>query len=210
MSSANPMSSSPPSTTMVKAQATRMGTRGRGSSMSRLPTRRVGTDSSSRFSTKYEAKKMHSASLASSMGWPLTGPNPIHRRAPWCFCPRCGMSGRQHEDHRREQQQVAVAVEVARPAHQRQGQDVGADPHCRPSRLGLGPVLGDPGQHHVAQPVEQRGDGEEHGVGVGGVDPVGDVGGQAEAEHDGRGRAPGWRGSSTSCRPRRARTWPPR
>ena len=112
------MSSSPPRTSMVKAQATKMGTSGRGSSMSRLPTRNVGTDSSSRFSTKYEAKKMHRASLASSMGWPLTGPKPIHRRAPWCLCPRCGMSGEQHEDHRPEEQQVAVAVEIARATDQ--------------------------------------------------------------------------------------------
>ena len=46
------MSSSPPSTSMVNPHATRMGTRGRGSSMRRLPTRKVGTDSTSRFSTK--------------------------------------------------------------------------------------------------------------------------------------------------------------
>ena len=131
---------------------------------------------------------MHSASLASSMGWPLTGPMPDPQTGAVVVLAEVGDERRQHQDDRDEEQQVAVAVEVARPAHDDQGDDVGAHPHRRPPCLGLGPVLGDAGEHHVAEPVQQCGDGQEHGVGVRRVDPVGDVRGEPEPEHDAQER----------------------
>ena len=51
-------------TRMANPQASTIGTSGRGSSTSRLPSRAVGMVSSSRFSAKYEAKKMQSTILA--------------------------------------------------------------------------------------------------------------------------------------------------
>ena len=121
-------------------------------------------------------------------GLAVDGTDPDPQTGPVVVLPQVRDEGGEHQRHGGEQQQVAVAVEVAGPAHQRQGQDVGAHPRRRPPRLGLRPVLGDAGQHHVAQPVQQGGDGQEDRAGVGGVDPVGDVRGQAEPEHDAQER----------------------
>ena len=52
MSMAKPMSFSSPMTTMASPQAMRIGTSGRGSKNSRLPSRAVGIASSSLFSAK--------------------------------------------------------------------------------------------------------------------------------------------------------------
>jgi hypothetical protein len=51
-SAAKPMSFSSPITTMASPQATRIGTSGRGSSTSRLPSRAVGMESISLFVAK--------------------------------------------------------------------------------------------------------------------------------------------------------------
>ena len=68
------MSSSRPMMAMAAPQATRMGSSGRGSRKSRLPTCAVGMVSISLFSAKYEAKKMHSRILENSIGWNDTLP----------------------------------------------------------------------------------------------------------------------------------------
>ena len=52
ISMAKPMSFSTPMMIMARPQATRIGTSGRGSSTSRLPSRAVGIESSSFFSAK--------------------------------------------------------------------------------------------------------------------------------------------------------------
>ena len=93
-SAENPMSCSRLITRTAKAQASTMGTSGLGSRTSRLPNRAVGMVSSSRLSAKYEAKKMQSTILASSMGWNSKELTWIHRRAPPMLAPRPGTSGR--------------------------------------------------------------------------------------------------------------------
>ena len=79
---AKPMSPSRPITAMAAPQATSRGMSGRGSRISRFPTRAVGMDSISLFSAKYEAKKMHRRSFENSIGWNSRPPKWTQRRAP--------------------------------------------------------------------------------------------------------------------------------
>ncbi len=90
----NPMSCSRLMTPMANPHANRIGTRGRGSITRRFPSRAVGMVSSSRFSAKYEAKKMQSTILASSTGWNENAPACTHSLAPLMFSPRWGTNGR--------------------------------------------------------------------------------------------------------------------
>ena len=103
------------------------------------------------------------------------------------FVAEVGDQGEQQQDDADGQQQVAVAVEVARAADDGQGEHVGGHPAGRPGRLQRGVVGGraqvDPQDHHVAEAVEQEGDGQDDRVGVGHEDAVGDVGHRPEPQH---------------------------
>ena len=87
------MSFSAPRITIANSQATMIGPAGLGSITRRFPSRIVGTESISRFSTKYEAKKMQRKILATSTGWPFIGPMWTHSRAPLMFSPKWGTRG---------------------------------------------------------------------------------------------------------------------
>ena len=60
-----------------------------------------------------------------------------------------------------QQQQVAVALEVPREAHDQQRQDVEADAERGPRRLRLGLDRVPARDHHVADAVEQRGERQD-------------------------------------------------
>ena len=90
----------------------------------------------------------------------------------------------------------AVALEVAHPADDEQGDDEGGDADGDPARLQAGQALRvglglvDADDEHVAEPVQQAGDRHERAVGVGGEAPDGEVGGQLQARARCRGTAP--------------------
>jgi hypothetical protein len=87
-----------------------------------------------------------------------------------------------------------VALQIAHPPHDHEGGHEGDDPDRDPPRLQAGQVLGfGPGlveahDEHVAQAVQEPGDGHEGGVGVGRQPADGDVGHELEAEHHGEER----------------------
>ena len=91
------------------------------------------------------------------------------------------------QDAADQQQQVAVALEVAGVADDQQRDDVEDDPDGRPAGLGLGVGRVPAGDDDVADAVEQSGHGQDHGVGLGHQPAVGHVGDQGEPEHDRRG-----------------------
>ena len=113
---------------------------------------------------------MHSTILASSTGWNWNLPTWTHSRAPLMVLAEMGDQREQEQDHPAGQQQVAVAVEVPRAADDGQGEDVGGHPPGGPCRLQGGVVvpLGqvDPEDHHVAEAVEQEGNGQDHRMGA--------------------------------------------
>ncbi len=73
-------------------------------------------------------------------GLAVDGPDADPQARAVVVLAQVGDERRQHEHDRRQQQQIAVAVEVTGTAHHHEGQDVGAHPHRRPTRLGLAPV----------------------------------------------------------------------
>jgi hypothetical protein len=91
-------------------------------------------ESISLFSAKYEAKKMHRRILENSMGWKDKLPKWTHRLGA---VDRGEEEWRHQEDAADQQQQVAVALEVACVADDQQGEDVGRSRRWRPSRLAL-------------------------------------------------------------------------
>ena len=74
------------------SQATRIGPRSRPRGMPRPSTLCLTSDSDSRVSTRYEAKKIVRRTLASSAGWKVNGPTWIHRLAPGLSDPGPGPS----------------------------------------------------------------------------------------------------------------------
>ena len=80
-------------TTSDAAHARSTGPRCLGSGSGIGPSRRLLTASSSRFSTRYDAKKMASRILANSPGWKLTGPMLTQIRAPMYSRPMPGTRG---------------------------------------------------------------------------------------------------------------------
>ena len=82
-------------------------------------------------------------------------------------CPTWGTSGARMSRAADQQQQVAVAVEVAGPADDEQGDDVeAATPRARPAGLGRGEGRVAAGDHHVADAVQERDDRQHDRVGV--------------------------------------------
>ncbi len=94
---------------------------------------------------------------------------------------------RDEKDACDEQQEVAVALQVAREAHRQQGHDVqqhsGGGPEGLVPRFTRVPVV-PASDDDVTDPVEQRRQREDDGVGVGHQPAVGHVGDQGEAEDD--------------------------
>ena len=80
-------------TTSDAAHASSTGPRCFGSGREIGPTRRLLTARSSRFSTRYDAKKMARRILANSPGWKLIGPMLTQIRAPKYSRPMPGTSG---------------------------------------------------------------------------------------------------------------------
>ena len=78
--------------------------------------RRLLTARSSRFSTRYDAKKMARRILANSPGWKLIGPMLTQIRAPKYSRPMPGHEREQQERDAEEADRPAVALEVADPA----------------------------------------------------------------------------------------------
>ena len=97
---------------------------------------------------------------------------------------------RRHQEHARQQEQeVAVALQVARVAHHQEGGHVESHPQRGPPGL-LPRVRGVPaGDDDVADPVQQRRQGQDDRVGVGDEPPVRHVGGQRQGQHDAEKRA---------------------
>ena len=95
-----------------------------------------------------------------------------------------GHEGQQQEHDADEGEGPLVPGEVGHPPDDEEGGDVGADGHQRPRRLQPGQVGVDAGDHHVAQPVEQRGQREQRAVRAGRERPGGQVGDEEQAEDD--------------------------
>ena len=94
-----------------------------------------------------------------------------------------GEEERRHEEDSTEQeQQIAVALQVTGVADHQQGDDVEADADGHPARLGLGIGRVPAGDDDVPDPVEQGGQGQDHGIGLRDQPAVGHVGHQGEAE----------------------------
>ncbi len=83
----------------------------------------------------------------------------------------------EQEDQARGQEGVAVAFEVAGPAHQHQRAEEGGHPHGGPDGLEGGEVGVQPGDHRVAEAVEQQSHGQDDGIGVDGEPSHPQVGG---------------------------------
>ena len=78
---------------------------------------------------------MASAILANSPGWKLIGPMLTQMRAPLILRPTPGTQ-RQHQQADADQEErVAVALEVAGPAHDHERRDEGDDADRGPRRL---------------------------------------------------------------------------
>ena len=133
---------------------------------------------------------MRSTTLASSPGWKLSGPKWTHTREPPISSPDAG--------HEREQEQ-ADAAEARRGSGSGRGRGPGgtttrvamnaAMPSavhtaCRPACVAV-----EPGDHHVAEPVEQPGDRQQDRVGAWGEDAQRDVADDEQTEHDDEERA---------------------
>jgi len=94
--------------------------------------------------------------------------------------------GQQRKHEQTDAQQpngVAKALEAPHPTKERQGHHVAEHPDRGPRGLLGGELLVEPGDHHVSQPVQQRGDRQQHGVGPGSESPIGQVGDHEEQEH---------------------------
>ena len=144
----------------------------------------VPIDSSSRFSTRYEAKNTTRTIFDSSPGWKVTGPNFTHRREPLMFWPSTGRRGMSSRPMPNEGEGVAEALDVAGAGDEGEGGDEGADADHRPHRLEAGQVGPQAGDEHVADAVEQPGQGQEEGVGAGGQPAHGQVGRHQQPQDD--------------------------
>ena len=135
---------------------------------------------------------MHRRSLAISIGWNDEWPTWTHSLAP--PLPPCpGNRGEEERGHQQDaagqQQQVAVTLEIAGVADRQQRDDIEDDPDGHPAGLGLGIGRVPAGDDDVADAVEQSGQGQDHGVGLGHQPAVGHVGDQGEPEQDPEERA---------------------
>ena len=147
----------------------RSGPEWRGSGRWKGPTFHVPAASSSRRSVRYAAKNRARAILANSPGWKLIGPMLTHRRAPsGAAKPTPGTKGSMRSTIPDEREGPLVPGQVGHAADDDQGGDVGRDRHEGPRRLQAGQVGVDAGDHHVAEPVEQGGEGEQRAVGAAG------------------------------------------
>ena len=79
-------------------------------------------------------------------------------------------------------------LEVAGAAHDEQREHEGADAERRPHRLQASQVGVEAGDEHVADAVQQAGEGEEDAVGVGGEASGGQVRHREQAHDDGQER----------------------
>ena len=135
--------------------------------------------------------------LANSPGWKLIGPMHTQIRAPLMVAADAGHERQQQQGEaersrtcsgsargrgrRRTTSSVAMKAPMPTAIHT----------DCRPARpfgLGLGLVEAD--DEHVAEAVEQGGEGQQHAVGVRGQPADGEVGGELEARARWRGTAP--------------------
>ena len=95
-------------------------------------------------------------------------------------------------------ERAVVAGEVAHPPHDDERGDEGADRRrsvhvaCSPARSVV-----EPGDEHVAEAVEQRGEREQRAVGAGREAAGGEVGDEEQAEDDDEERRRGWPAAST-------------
>ena len=103
-------------------------------------------------------------------------------RAPLMLRPMHRQQRQQQQPDAEQGERVAVALEVAGPAHDDERADEGGDAERRPERLEPGQVLVEAGDEHVADAVEEPGHREEHAVGVGRQLAGGDVGGGEQAD----------------------------
>ncbi len=154
---------------------------GRGSSTSRFPIRAVGIESSSLLEAKYEAKKIQSRILENSTGWNSKLEKWIHSRAPLMGVKNRGATNRRPP---RQEQEVAVPLEVPGEPHGQKCEDVETDADGGPAGLRLGESGVPAGDDDVADPVEQRGQGKDDGIRLRNEPPVGHVRHQREAEDD--------------------------
>ena len=175
---------------MIEAtQAMSTGPRCLGSGRLSGPSRQVRMARSSRFSTRYEAKKMARTILAISPGWKPTPP--MLTQILWAVDLAADAGDqRQHQQAQADQRErVAVALEDAGPAHEQQDGHEGGDADRGPQRLESGQLrvavrLGQAGHHHVAEPVEEGGHRQQDRIGVGGQPAHDEVGEEHEAQHD--------------------------
>ena len=92
---------------------------------------------------------------------------------------------REHEQHDPEEcERPLVAGQVGDAPDDDQRGCVGADGHERPGRLQAREVRVDPGDHHVAEAVQERGQREERAVGAGGEHAGHQVRGDQQGEDD--------------------------
>ena len=131
---------------------------------------------------------MARAILANSPGWKLIGPRLTQMRAPLMFRPRPGTSGSISGARADEEQQPAVSGEVGGALDQEQRGDERADGDDAPRRLEAGEPVVEAGDHHEADAVQERGQGEQRAVGAPGDEAHDDVGAHQQPEQDARRR----------------------
>ena len=110
---------------------------------------------------------------------PHPEPRPVDR------LPDPGCERQQQGEHPEEQERVPVPLEGPDPLDEHQGEDERDDAHRGPDRLDPPQPGVEAGHGDEAEPVQQRGERQQHRVGVGGEASDREVGEDEEAEHRG-------------------------
>ena len=143
------------------------------------------SESSSRLSRRYPARKTTRSTLANSPGWKTRSPTPTQSVAPLIVRPRPGRAGRIEEADRGQAEDVLDAVQLPVVAQEEDERGESADADHDPEALAKRLVRVDAVDHRHADRGQQAGEGKQVGVGVGERDPGDEMGGEEEREEEG-------------------------